>query len=57
MLLPKLAFVNVLVSPLPVRVTDGEVVNVVEFDMFCLFAVNVIDAGLNVALFLASSNI
>ena len=56
-LLPKLAFVNVLVSPLPVRVTDGEVVNVVEFDMFCLFAVNVIDAGLNVALFLASSNI
>ena len=56
-LFPKLAFVNVLVSPLPVRVTDGEVVNVVEFDIFCLFAVSVIEEGLKVALLLANSNI
>ena len=56
-LLPKLAFVNVLVSPLPVKVTEGEVLNVVEFDIFCLFAVSVIEDGVKVALFLGSSNI
>ena len=56
-LLPKLAFVNVLVSPLPVNVTEGEVLNVVEFDIFCLFAVSVIEDGLKAALFLANSNI
>ena len=56
-LLPKLAFVNVLVSPLPVKVTEGEVLNVVEFDIFCLFAVSVIEEGVKVALFLGSSNI
>ena len=48
MLLPKLPEVNVLVSPLPPKVTLGDVVNVAALAMFCLFAVNVIEAGVTV---------
>ena len=44
-LLPKLAEVNVAVSPLPPNVTLGDELNDVALDMFCLFAVNVIVVG------------
>ena len=57
-LFPKSELLNVLVSPLPPRLIPvGVVANVVEFDIFCLFAVSVIEDGVKVALFLGSSNI
>ena len=46
LLLPMFAFDNTLVSPLPVRVTLGLVVNTGEADKLCLVAVNVISFGL-----------
>jgi hypothetical protein len=44
-LLPMFAFVSTLVSPLPVSVTEGLVVNVTAFDKLCLVAVSVISLG------------
>ena len=45
LLLPKLPELSVLVSPLPPKVTLGDVVKVVALPIFCLLEVSVIEAG------------